>query len=281
MLRRGRRAPHIMEPEKGGSMRFDRGQRERFDEVAPLYDRVRPGYPDELIEEMIRVAGTPAEGDVLEIGCGTGQLTKALAARGFRVTAIELGEHLAHIAAENLRRFSNVRIVRAAFESWESERSRFDLVCSAQAFHWIDPEIGYTKVRDLLRPHGRLALLWNLFSGGSGPTYRALDRVYRERAPEIAELRNRDSLTARVERTSAAIIGSGLFEAPILRRHPWTASYTAAEYTMLLRTFSDHRALPASELETLIAGVRETIVAHGGTIDRPQVATLFLSRPLG
>ena len=260
-------------------MSFDRRQRERFDEMANYYDRARPGYPAPAITEMIRQAALPDSGEVLEIGCGTGQLTRSLAERGCRITAIELGRNLARRAAENLSSFPDVRIVRADFETWDAAGETFDLVCSAQAFHWIDPSIGYTKVRALLRPNGRLALLWNLLSEQDAPMRRALDRVYRERAPEIAARRDADSLSCRVERTLQAIKASGEFSPPSVFAYPWSTTYTADAYELLLRTFSDHAGLPPSTLEHLLRGVRETVAAFGGTIDRPQVSMLFVTRP--
>lgn len=63
-----------------------------FNEIADEYDRHRPAYPDALIDRACDVAGLAPRTNVLEIGCGTGQLTRSLLERGLRVTAIEPGE---------------------------------------------------------------------------------------------------------------------------------------------------------------------------------------------
>jgi 16S rRNA A1518/A1519 N6-dimethyltransferase RsmA/KsgA/DIM1 with predicted DNA glycosylase/AP lyase activity len=69
-----------------------------FDEIAAEYDRNRPMYPDELVDQACRVAGIGDGDRVLEIGCGSGQLTRSLAARGLHVTALEPGQHLIALA---------------------------------------------------------------------------------------------------------------------------------------------------------------------------------------
>ena len=65
-----------------------------FDDVAAEYDRHRPAYPDELVDQACRVAGIGSGDHVLEVGCGSGQLTRGLAARGLHVTALEPGQNL-------------------------------------------------------------------------------------------------------------------------------------------------------------------------------------------
>ena len=260
-------------------MPFDRNDRALFDRSAEEYDAVRPGYPDELIEVLIDASGVPNGGAILEIGCGTGQLTVPLAERGYEITAVELGRELNRLAEKNLARFPNAAVVCADFEQWNVEPSVYDLVVSAQAFHWIEPAIGYPKVHFALRPGGCLALIWNLYPGCDAPVHRALDEVYRACVPRLTGTSERSPLEARVERTVREIVASGLFEQPDVRRYPWSKTYATAEYLKLLRTFSDHLALDPSDLDRLLANVRSTIDRFGGTIDRPQVATLFLTRP--
>jgi 16S rRNA A1518/A1519 N6-dimethyltransferase RsmA/KsgA/DIM1 with predicted DNA glycosylase/AP lyase activity len=65
------------------------------------YDRTRPAYPDELVDHACRLACIGAGDRVLEIGCGTGQVTRSLLARGLRVSALEPGDRLIAIAAQN------------------------------------------------------------------------------------------------------------------------------------------------------------------------------------
>jgi 2-polyprenyl-3-methyl-5-hydroxy-6-metoxy-1,4-benzoquinol methylase len=117
--------------------------RETFDTVAEQYERARPQYPGERI---------------LEIGCGTGQLTRALVARGRDVTCVESAAHLASVAR---RTAPGARIVVSRFEDWEPD-GLYDAVCCATAWHWLDPGAATRKVHGLLRPGGVLALIGTL-----------------------------------------------------------------------------------------------------------------------
>ena len=99
-----------------------------FDEVAAEYDRYRPAYPDELVDQACQVAGISSGDRVLEVGCGTGQLTRSLLARGLHVTAIEPGENLIALARQNL---AGAEFVNARFEDALLPREQFRAVFSA------------------------------------------------------------------------------------------------------------------------------------------------------
>src|SRR5207245_8940112 len=112
-----------------------------FDEVADEYDRTRPMYPDALVDRACEVAGLGSGDPVLEIGCGTGQLTRSLAARGLRVTAVEPGGNLIRLAGQNLAGTGtgSVELVNARFEDAALPSGYFRAVFSASALHWVDP----------------------------------------------------------------------------------------------------------------------------------------------
>src|ERR1700735_2293024 len=130
-----------------------------FDEIADGYDRHRPGYPDELVDQACRVAGIGSGDPVLEVGCGSGQLTRSLAVRGLRVTALEPGTRLIALARQNLDGAGDVEFVNVRFEDARLARGRFRAMFCASAFHWADPEVSWQRAANVLAPGGTLALL--------------------------------------------------------------------------------------------------------------------------
>jgi ubiquinone/menaquinone biosynthesis C-methylase UbiE len=133
-------------------------QRALFDGIAERYEAYRPGYPAHVVEFIIATTGLAPGAAVLEIGCGTGQLTKRMAGSGFRLTAIDIGASMIDAARRRLPG-AEASFQVTAFEDLDAADASFDLVISSAAFHWIDPEIAFTKSARLLRPGGWLALL--------------------------------------------------------------------------------------------------------------------------
>ncbi|MGW1475782.1 methyltransferase domain-containing protein [Streptomyces olivaceus] len=130
-----------------------------FNEVPELYDRVRPGYPDELFADLVAITGMDDKSSVLEVGCGTGQATRSLAALGCSVTAIEPGLEMAALARHRISSFRNVAVETSTFEEWDDRSRRFDALVAASSWHWVDPSIGWQRAHDVLYPGGWMALL--------------------------------------------------------------------------------------------------------------------------
>ena len=157
-----------------------------FDEIAAEYDRHRPTYPDEIVDQACRVAGIGSGDRVLEVGCGSGQLTRSLVARGLRVTAVEPGANLIARARKNLE--GAVEFVNAQFEDAVLPREQFQAVFSASAFHWVDPKVSWQKAADVLVPGGTLALVQycGLEEPRSKQDQDAVLAAMQKVAPEIA-----------------------------------------------------------------------------------------------
>lgn len=133
-------------------------RRALFDSVAGRYLDCRHGYPADVVDWMVATAGVSGGGRILEIGCGTGQLTAYLAALSASVVAIDIAPSMVDQARRQLAG-SAVRFEAVSFEEFEAEPGSFDLIVSATAFHWIDPDVAWSKSARLLRPGGWLAVL--------------------------------------------------------------------------------------------------------------------------
>ena len=159
-----------------------------FDEIAAEYDRRRPTYPDELVDQACRVAGIGSGDHVLEVGCGSGQLTRGLVARGLHVTALDPGKSLIALARQNLEGAGEVEFVNAQFEDALLPREQFQAVFSASAFHWVDPKVSWQKTADVLVPGGTLALVQycGLEEPRSKRDQEAVLAAMRKVAPDIA-----------------------------------------------------------------------------------------------
>ncbi|MDT8911597.1 class I SAM-dependent methyltransferase [Amycolatopsis sp. PS_44_ISF1] len=240
--------------------------RRTFGEDAARYDRARPGYPAAVFEDF--GAGTR----VLEIGCGTGQATVALAERGCAVTAVELSADLAAVASAKLAGFPAVTVETGDFEQRPRPPEPFDVVLAATAFHWLDPRTRMAKAADALRAGGTLALITtHHVAGGSERFFADVQRWY-ERFDPATPPGLRLSAAADVPTTFDE---SGRFAPPRFRRWEWEQEYTTAEYTDLLMTYSNHRALPPERREGLLAAITSLIDdEHGGRITKRYLTEL-------
>lgn len=185
-----------------------RYQRTLFDGVAPLYEASRLGYPRDIVEFVVTTGGLGAGSMVLEVGCGTGQLTERLASFGFSLMAIDIGPSM--IAAARRRLDSSAVSFRvAAFEDLAAAEASFDLIVSGAAFHWVDPEVKFRKSAGLLRRGGWLALL-DTEEHYDDPFSAALHGMWAARAGAECAWVKRPTDTEVINDT-------GLFYAPIKR----------------------------------------------------------------
>jgi SAM-dependent methyltransferase len=269
-----------------------------FDTVAVEYDRRRPTYPNELVERACEL-GRLASGDrVLEVGCGTGQLTRSLVARGLRVTAVEPGANLIELAGREVRGPGTLEFVNHRLEDAPIDGG-FAAAFSAAAFHWPDPDVSWAKVARSLRPDGLLALMQHcaLRHDDIATDDDALLSVMAGAAPEIAAgwppLRDLDAILSGVEerRENVSEAWAWLAHQPLARPYagplfgdveiaavPMITEKSADELNALLRTTSLYPRLAPAQREALERGHREVEERVGRRIRAGMVAVLVTAR---
>jgi ubiquinone/menaquinone biosynthesis C-methylase UbiE len=273
-----------------------------FDEVAAEYDRSRPGYPRELIEEACALAGLERGDRVLEVGCGSGQLTRDLLTAGLEVVAVEPGAQLLSLAAGNLEGVGEVSFVNARFEDAQLPSGHSRAMFAAASFHWIDPEVSWAKVADVLAPGGTLALMQHcgLEEQRSLDDQQALLSMLARVAPEIAAgwpaYRDLPSLLDGVEQRSENVsevwawVGSHdlarpeagrLFEDVQVAAVPSLVEQTAEELNALFGTISAYSRLSPGqrqEIESEFLALQERL---GRPIRSSTVCVLVTARVAG
>lgn len=125
-----------------------------FGAQAAAYERGRPSYPPEAIDWLLPAGAR----DVLDLGAGTGKLTTRLVERGLDVVAVDPIAEMLEVLRSSL---PATPVLLGTAEDIPLEDNSVDVVLVAQAWHWFEPERAIPEVARVLRPGGRLGLVWN------------------------------------------------------------------------------------------------------------------------
>ena len=229
-----------------------------FGDAAERYDRSRPSYPPGLIDDLMALGPH----SVLDVGCGTGKAGVLLRDRGCAVLGVEADARMAAVAASR-----GLEMEVSPFEDWDPRGRRYDLVVSAQAWHWIDPVAGAAKAAEVLVPGGHLALAWNEGQYEDEDALTALRGVYEQHAPQLhadAISTRRDKMDDRVDLDAIATTPG--FGATEIRTYEWLQPYTTDQWIDMLGTHSDHATLPEAQRDALLEAVDRAVDGMGGTL---------------
>jgi trans-aconitate methyltransferase len=243
--------------------------RQTFDSVAEVYDRARPGYPPQLVDDLGLEPGTR----VLEIGPGTGQLTVPMASRGAAITAIELGAELAAVARRRTAGFPAVRVVRADFEAWSPPAEPYDLVVAATAFHWLDPATRMARVAAALRPGGRLAVIeTHHIAGGTPGFFAEAQGCYLRYDPRATA----DEHPPQPDEVAGLDLTAPGFAPPSVRSYEWELTSATGDYLDIVRTYSSTLSLPREAADGLLSCIGDLIDEYGGTVTKRYLTRMQL-----
>ncbi|HEX4434109.1 MAG TPA: class I SAM-dependent methyltransferase [Acidimicrobiales bacterium] len=199
-----------------------------FGEVAGEYNRLRSAPSPDALAWLVPASAA----DVLEIGAGTGLLTRLLADRVAHVTAVEPDERMrAVLAAAD----PGVHVLPGQAEEIPAESSSVDVVIAQSAWHWVDEARAVPEVARVLRPQGRLSLVWtgpdrsvdwmrSLWAGGI--IFSPEEKVDEDGRPKSRHLVNIDAA------------GESPFLPPETKLFQWTRPMTKSDLVALSATYS-------------------------------------------
>jgi len=271
---------------------WERHRRTHFDDIVEKYDRVRPEYPDELIEDIFKYSGSETSKRALEIGAGTGKATVPFLDAGYEVTSVEIGANMADFLAERFKGYGGFDVITSTFEDAILEENCYDLIYAASAFHWVDPEIGCPKAFRLLKSGGVIALLrynFNYIPPDGEELSEEIHAVYEKHLYSYYTWRDRSDIKKMTkkgfEENPQTLTGYGFkdlsvygFKDVSMNFYEARRTYSADEWIVLLNTLANHRNLPDCNRTALYAGIKEAIQKHGGRHNVEYVFQLYMGR---
>ena len=249
-------------------MKFDPSRAQTFNEQAALYDASRPRYPKALFDSLVEQTALGSSANVLEVGCGTGIATLPLAARGFKITAVDPSEDMLAIARDSLGDHPGVDFIAKKFEEAEVPSKAFDLVFAATALHWINPAQRFQKSHEVLKAGGSLAIVMsNHLSGDEDdPFNQASAPIFEEYLAPEDRLDDKDPNRASVlfdgqtvADVTPPIVDEALFKPTWFEVLEHSVDYSAIGYAGLLSTFSPVRAMKTPKREAFLKAIYQLI----------------------
>lgn len=259
-----------------------KGLERTFDTVASTYEKLRPGYVEELYRALFEYISIDENSNVVEVGSGGGQATEPILRTGCRLKAVEYGGQFSGLLRNKFREYQKFSAITGKFEETEFENNSFDLVFSASAFHWVPEEIGYKKVFDMLKSGGGFARFANhpYKDKGNPVLSQKIDELYEkyyytfyDEKPETPKEYNEQQAKDRAliaEKYGFTDIQYAMFYR--------TRVFSAQEYVTLLGTYSDHITIEESIRKEFFEEIEKAINQHGGTFTIYDTIDLQLAR---
>jgi SAM-dependent methyltransferase len=254
-----------------------------FDAWAGDYERYRPGYPAALLDLVGARLHLPTEPDAVDLGSGTGKVARAIAARGWQVTAVEPGSGMLAVLRDQAEREGlTITLVHAPAEATGLPDRAFDVALAGEAYHWFDAPVALAEIARIVRPEGGIAFFWNVIDGDGFDLIDDERRLVAEHGIAGPEALARPGM--RVE-TADAIRATGRFDEAEFHQVRYVRRLTGAEYIGLARTKS-HLRTAAPEVQAAFVRAFEGMLAGRGfgpddPIEVPYVVDCWIARRNG
>ena len=236
-----------------------------FELVADVYERARPEYPPEAVAWIAAELDLRPGRTVLDLGAGTGKLTRSLVGTGARVIAVEPGEAmLAQLRAV----LPHVEALRGGAEAIPLADGSVDAITVGQAFHWFRHDEAVPELHRVLRPGGGVALMWNS-RDHARPLQREISALIKPFVPP-----NRPHVSSSVPSLTAG----GLFTEPVERSFRFSQPLDADALVARIASISFVAAAPAERRADLERNLRQIVAASGGEVDFSYETEVYVSR---
>jgi SAM-dependent methyltransferase len=216
-----------------------------FASAADVYERARPSYPQEAIDWLAERTGLGAGRTVVDLGAGTGKLTRLLLPSGARVVAVEpIAEMRAYI--------HGAEVLDGTAEAIPLPDASADVVAAAQAFHWFDHDRALPEIHRVLREGGALVLVWNM---------RDLDDPLQRGVEDLLRVVRDETPGQQLGAWREPLARSELFEPAEVREFGYEQRFTTEELCERVASTSFVAAMRPIDREELLVRVRA--LTHG------------------
>lgn len=156
----------------------------KFSGRAAAYTKGRPGYPQALFDCLYKDFSVSSQSVIADIGAGTGKFSKYLLERGSRVYLVEPNPDMLDIAEQELSGYTNASFVNGTANATGLDDNSVHFITAAQAFHWFDAEEFKKECKRILKPDGRVALVWNTRDMNSEFNVKSYE-IYKKYCPDF------------------------------------------------------------------------------------------------
>jgi SAM-dependent methyltransferase len=243
----------------------------RFGDRVDDYVRYRPDYPAALLDWLQREQGVDSSWRVADIGAGTGISSKLFLDAGYRVTAVEPNAPMRAAAERWLKAYAGFDAVDGGADATGLPDASVDLVTVAQAFHWFDAAAAAREIHRVLRPEGRLAIVWNR-RDLSDPAHAGLE--------EIVERYRGETPSHRSSGWRSEVEATGLFRVAAETEIEFTHEVSRAGLVARVASISFMAALPDPEKRRALADAQAMADRLDEPIPLPHTCELFCLEPV-
>lgn len=251
-------------------MSFNKKLGTSFSAISKNYDKYRLDYPLKLIADVILYTKIKKSSNILEIGTGTGIASKYFLEKGFNLTMLDISKELMQVAKKKLKSYKNTNYIISSFEKAKLPSSNFDLIFSAQAFHWVDPSLRFKKVHKLLKEEGTLAVFWNFSDRDKSKILQQVKILYEKYCPEFKP--------GSGDKIISALQDNPAFKNAKVKSYSRTVSFTKSRYIELVQTYSWVALLENKQKEKLLIEIKKELSKYKEPLQIPYNTLLCMAK---